>query len=409
VKAPHGALAALLAVLGGVLASGCRSLDSSSYNLRELHEEDGAPRPYNAVMSPAEYLLSSVASGFAGFARLGGEAIGVEGSGAGGASTEAREPTTYVEAPRRRAIEELLALESFDTREPEVWAVQAELGVWLAQRSTQPVERLVAVRMLAAVAAELGDVRPSSAGPVLERATGAAETGAAETGAGATADGAPDTGAALAALWRELESAAKAENGAAIRKALAPWIPAEQGLDATRRLVRMTALLARRTEAGGARKLLVEAARGYGRQACALGLEFALEDPAPDVAQLAATTCTVLEPRRAFGLAAAASEGGRFDVVEGVIRGLLAVGLPEGQEDGAARDAWLELFLMHASIDLGTLPGACFGALAAFAPTDLDTLRIEEWRQWFEARRAADLGVDGSESDPSAAATGAPR
>lgn len=399
-NAPLRARTALSTALVGLLA-GCSSLAATEHNIRELHDADGSPRAYNA----------SVESDF-GFAvgRLvesvfGGASTSIPADPDGGRDDAEIEDAAGVETrthrlvddPRRKARRELLELEAFSTTRPGVWPVQAELAAWLAVESTQPVERFVALRLVGRVARALGEVRPAAVGELLR-----AESG----DPGAVAERDAEVSARLAVLLDELVAALAADDAATVRTALLAWPPSEQRLDATRRLLRLCSSLAGRA-AGESRALLEQGARAYARHACALALEAALADPAPDVARLAATLSVELEPRRAFSLASTASQVGRLDVVEGVVRGLLATGLPADQDDGRALVAWLELLVDHLEGDSLTLAAPCAEALARFAPGDLETLRPEQWRARVAELRAALPPVESSGDGASGGGTSA--
>lgn len=374
VNAPLRARSALATTLAALLV-GCGSLAATEHNVRELHEEDGSPRAFNAsVDSDFGYLIAQITGNLLGTpapveSRAGDD--GTEGDAAqGDVATRTRR---LVDDPRRRALRELLELEEFDTQ-ARAWPIQAELGAWLAVEATQPVERFVAVRLVGTVARQLEGVFPSRTAAVLESA-------GASTDAAALSEGLSD-------LLGSLDYAIVRNDPETARTALLAWPPKDQGLDATRRLLRTCRLLAPRAS-GEVRSLLEQGARAYARHACAIALEEAIADPSPDVSGLAAGIVCELEPERAFSIATTASELGRLGIVEGVVRSVLEHGLPEGQADGPALDAWLELFLLHAEGDALTLASPCLRALSRFAPTDLDTMRAEAWTAWFEDYRRA--------------------
>lgn len=382
VNAPLRARTALATTLAALLV-GCGSLAATEHNIRELHQEDGSPRAFNAsVDSDFGYLIGQITGRVLGTPlQLEGGARdeGADGDAEGGdVATRTRR---LVDDPRRRALRELLELEDFDVG-GRAWPAQAELGAWLAVESTQPVERFVAVRLVGAVADELGGVLPSRTAAVLSATEAARSPEAVSEG--------------LSELLGSLEFAIVRDDAQVARDALLAWPPSEQRLDATRRLLRLCRLLVPRAD-GEVRALLEQGARAYARHACAIALEEALADPSPEVAGLAAELVCGLEPERAFAIATTASELGRLKIVEGVVRSVLEHGLPDQQAEGPALEAWLELLLIHAEGDALTLASPCLRALSRFAPTDLDTLRAEEWTAWFtqyrreqvEARAAA--------------------
>lgn len=376
-NAPLRARSALATTLAALLV-GCGSLAATEHNLRELHEEDGSPRAFNAsVDSDFGYLIGRITG------RVLGTPLQLEThEGAEDDRDVATRTRRLVEDPRRRALRELLELEEFDTA-GRAWPVQAELGAWLAVDASQPVERLVAVRLVGEVARVLGDVHPSRTAAVL---SGTEPARTPEEVSGGLSD-----------LLGSLDYAIVREDPATARDALLAWPPSEQRLDATRRLLRTCSLLVPRAS-GEVRALLEQGARAYARHACAIALEEALADPAPEVSGLAAELVCGLEPERAFAIATTASELGRLGIVEGVVRSVLEHGLPAGQADGPALEAWLELLIVHAEGDALTLASPCLRALSRFAPTDLDTLRAEEWTAWFADYRREQVEARAAEA-----------
>jgi len=345
---------AAVAALGGALC-GCGTLESSAWNIRQLHEGDGSPRPVAAVMSGFEYGLRTAL----------GELPVLDESGA---DPEGK-PAGRVTNPRRRALAELLELEEYDSRDDDARWLQAELAAWLAVEADPMVERLTAVRLLGRVAFVLGDVAPVAA-PL------APEVDPAESSA------------ALLALVRDLGAAARAGEAERVAELLRPFAPDLQDRESGRRLLRACALLTHDAE-GSARAVLARAADQYARRVVALALREALDDSRRPVRAEAHRLVVRVEPAAAYGLATAAADRGDTDDLEAVFASLLAIGLPAEDASGARRVEWLRLFTLHSSGDVfasypGALPTTACRCLARFSGAGFSTLRSEDWVAWFE-------------------------
>lgn len=368
---------AAVAALGGALCA-CGTLESNAWNVRQLHESDGSPRPVAAVMSGFEYGLRTSL----------GELPVLDESGA---DPEGK-PAGRVTNPRRRALSELLELEEYDSRDDDARWLQAELAAWLAVDADPTVERLTAVRVLGRVATVLGDVTPVAA-------PAAPEVDAAESSA------------ALLALVRDLGAAARAGEAERLADLLRPFAPDLQGRESGRRLLRACALLTHEAE-GGAGAVLARAADQYARRVAALALRAALDDPRREVRAEAHRLVVRLEPEAAYGLATAAADRGDTDALEAVFASLLVTGLPAEDDSNARRVEWLRLFTLHSSGDVfasypGALPTTACRCLARFSGAGLSTLRSEEWVAWFE-RNHGPLEGDPVDASAESSATGGP-
>ncbi|MEZ5976798.1 MAG: hypothetical protein R3F34_01070 [Planctomycetota bacterium] len=177
---------------------------------------------------------------------------------------------------------------------------------------------------------------------------------------------------------------------ARIREVLARWPARELELATTRRLVRALSLLSR-AASGDTAELLRDAARAHMREACRTALLRALDDRADVVAAEAVDAVLDIDPARAFATASRAFEAGRVDVLGAALEHVADHGLPEGDDEGEARERWFELLVRAASLDLeaGAVPAVACRALARVSGSGLDTLRYEEWEAWLDERRAA--------------------
>jgi hypothetical protein len=368
--------AAVAASMGWLAA--CSSLESTAWNVRQLHEDDGSPRPVAAVMTGIEYSLRSSIGGLPG---LGDAAAGPEDK-----------PVGRVSSPRRRALSELLELEEHSVRDFDARCLQAELASWLATSADPTVERLVAVRVAGKVASELGDVAP-----VANRETEVVK----------------HSGDDLLALVRELSTSARANDAARIAQLVGPFEPRTLELDAARRLLRACALLSHEAD-GRAADALRRASDGYARRCVELALGVALADPQRDVRAEAHRHVALLEPDAAFALAESAAERSDFAALEEVLRALLIAGLPSAAAGDDAQDdslaGWLALFVAHVDSDLspqfvGGLPAAAARCLERFSGSGRSGLRPEDWRAWYATRSGAAERTNDPSVDESANAT----
>jgi hypothetical protein len=351
----------------------CSSLESTAWNVRQLHEDDGSPRPVAAVMSGIEYSLRSSIDGLPGL-----------GSAAGGPEDK---PVGRVSTPRRRALTELLELEEHAPSDFDARSQQAELASWLATSADPTVERIVAVRIAGRVALELGDVAPIASRTLVPTAHSADE---------------------LLALVRDIDRAARNGDAARIAELVGPFEPSTLDLDAARRLLRACALLSHVAD-GRASRALQLASDGYARRCVELALGAALADERSEVRAEAHRHVALLEPSAAYEIADAAATRSDFAALEGVLRAVLITGLPEPTpiEESAPSEEfarWMGLFVVHVDSEtspefMGGLPAAAARCLERFSGSGRSGLRPEVWRAWYTERFAASDAL-APESEP---------
>jgi hypothetical protein len=361
----------------------CSSLESTAWNVRQLHEDDGSPRPVAAVMSGIEYSLRSSIDGLPGL-----------GKATGGPEDK---PVGRVSSPRRRALTELLELEEHSVGDFDARSQQAELASWLATSADPTVERLVAVRIAGRVALEFGDVAPVASQALAPTAHSADE---------------------LLALVRDLDRAARDGDAARIAELVGPFEPRTLDLDAARRLVRACSLLSHVAD-GRASRALQLASDGYARRCVELALGAALADERREVRAEAHRHVALVEPTAAFELADAAARRSDFAALEEVLRAVLITGLPVQIPNAAAEPSdeylrWMRLLVAHVDPDtspdfMGGLPAAAARCLERYSGSGRTGLRPEVWRAWY-AEQFADGDAPESESElitPDAATDGA--
>jgi hypothetical protein len=365
---PMRRLSTLLLISSALLAAGCRGPARAAHDIRALHGSDGS------VLSNAR-LSGTLTSGRGAAPRtgLGAWVLQVaypEEFGAGDllhhAGIERR--AQRVGRPQARCLEALLVLDRDRRTDRVSIGTRVELAAFLAERSRSKLVRERAVRLLGGEAAALGltdfvQAVPDagSAGEVRARFEAlAAATAALEAGGSLTALAEPARGLAQAPL--ELED--------------------------LRRVLRVATALAEALtrsdyEAAGLAELHQAGLRGC--VSAALGR--AVRDPAPVVAAAAVEQVLALDRSRLYELLGDALELSLWEIAAVCCESLLADGLPEGDPP---LDLWLERLVLITqtvddveSVEDGRLRLLAAETLGALAPTDLESLRSEDWMRWY--------------------------
>ena len=361
---------------------GCHSVDARVWNLKQLHADTGQHKYSGALEGEFEFFLRHVVT-----APL----------TATGAKLADKAPVR-IDDPAGECLDELIALESLDSHNERTAAVQIEWESRMAGEDPWVLSRERALAALGAHGARLGAVVPAA--PAAEPAPAGPEA----------------VSSALAALvksarpWidgaRTKSATAKADLAAACE--LLAELPLD--LSGARRALRVTTDVwvqagTRRPDA----QPIADLVHALERSAIARALAHGLDDEAPR-ARAAALTAGV----ESGGTAVLASYLPRLhDEQDPQVLARLCLTVREHGVPGAAhgdeaarhtRELWLA-GLMHLAIERpeSVVRVAAMQALADASESGLASLREEDWRRWWDARRSAAHGGAGSSGTPGGA------
>jgi hypothetical protein len=362
-------LGPLAAVLVLVLLSSCRAVDVRAYNLDQLHGGDGHHHYSAALEGSFEYYFRHV--------------IAPALTGPKGALTK-KSPSS-VKDPAQTCLEELLALEKLDVSERTTRARTIQWSARLAADDSSLLSRERALYVLARAAAPLGHLLP--VGPAKERPVSAPDAVSSALGS-------------LVAAARPLlglsgwDATAEADLAAALE--LVRGLNLD--LDGARRSLEVCCTLAARAgwegRGSGIAQLVTDLERSCVSRAIARGLS----DDAPRTQAAAIEACEAVAGHGVLAgllLQGAAQPRTPALVLGRILERLRAGGLVrESPEPGAPGPAQLVEEQLKALYHIATdreepeLRAAAMSALSAVSGSGLQSLREEDWQEWWNLRTA---------------------
>jgi hypothetical protein len=360
---PRWPLALLLLALPA-----CRSADEESRDLRALHAEDGSLRTRIPRLLLPHAVTSALESGelepWLDFCTVG--ALPLEPETAALAEDDPGRFPRGVKRPAERTIDRFSSLAARDPDWSYVAGLQVEWAGTLVTSSGSQVVRERAVEVLAEAARRLGvtalsppPARPTPAPWLRER---------------------------LSALGTAAGETLRGGDGAAVSAALAQLSPAQLDLDAALAVLRATTLLGRALPREARGTQWAERHAEGERRVISLALAAALEDPADFVAARALEAHVALDRGQLFDHLRRSLTSGRWQSVHTALQSIIDEGPPAGEPP---LDVWIELIVGATQAPVGDGPAAgaarlaACRALARIAPTELRSLRPEDWVVWY--------------------------
>lgn len=347
----------LLAGLGLLLLGACRSVESTAWNLRELHSEDGSVALEGRTMSSLSFTFR--------------RSFGALSSSLLPEST----PERPIDKPRRKVLRELGRMSELPSETGRQAGLQVELATWLGLNEPAPMARELCIGILVRAAERLE--LDSSWAAQTEAPSGPA-----------------DVAAQLRPL---LESEEAAERRAALESLDALALDVE---GARRLLFGLNELLRQPAKFAGMADLVRQRHEELQKRCVALALELAHEDPSDRVRAAALPVRLAWYPERQYADLRECLVGGRLESMTVLLRYLAQNGLPGGLESGQEYEDWLDLLVGCTDLGYGPVVVAGLRALdRATAHLDLPadqapprgTLRGEEWFLWMRFRRDQSL------------------
>ncbi|MBK7877514.1 MAG: hypothetical protein IPJ77_17585 [Planctomycetes bacterium] len=366
--------AALLVFLA--LGAGCKSLESKTWNLSQLHDDGSRHRYHGALQSDFEYVLRHDVAGV------------LRGAGA----RFAEKGASGIDDPSQRCLENLVDLERYPAKTKREEALRVE---WLARLAVACPSRLSRER----AALALGPI-----GATIEAGVPVGLAKDAETAGAAVVSN------AAAALVRAVRGAIdpkalQSEGGPPAPTIDAACVALEAlvlDLDGARRALAATGELATVRGLGAdARARIEQVSLDLERRLVRQALASALKDPEP-IVRAAAVEASVA----CAGLSVVDSMILHFEreqAPEVVVRVLALVrrrGLPDAPAtlEPRARAEWRDRQLQALYALLVTRPEsevhvAAMLALSRVADAGFQSLREEDWQAWFQRRRSSPATV----------------
>lgn len=348
----------LLLAAAALLALGaCRTVESTAWNLRELHNEDGSVALQGRTMSSL---------GFAFRRSFGALSASMLPEAA---------PERPIDEPRRKILRELGRMNTLPSATGRQAGLQVELATWLGLNEPAPMARELCIGLLTKAAERL-ELEPEWAVPTAEPS------------------GPEDVAAQLRPL---LES----EDAEARRAALESIDAMALDVEGARRLLfGLNELLRQPAKFAGMVDLVRQRHEELQRRCVALALTLAQEDPSDRVRAAALPVRLAWYPERQRAELVACLEGVRLESMTVVLRHLAENGLPGDVESGPEYEDWLDLLV--GCTDLGYGPVVIAGLRALDRATEhlelpfdqappRGTLRAEEWFLWMRFRRDQSL------------------
>lgn len=340
-----------------MLLGACRSVESTAWNLRELHAEDGSValegRPMSAVNFTFRRSFGSLTPSL----------------------LPESAPERPIDDPRRKVLRELGRMSELPSETGRQAGLQVELATWLGLNEPAPMARELCVGILASAAERL-DVESTWATPAA----------------------APSEPADVAAQLRPLlESEDPEERRASLESLDAMALDVE---GARRLLFALNELLRQPAKFAGMANLVRQRHEEFQKRCVALALNLAHEDPSDRVRAAALPARLAWYPEQQYADLRECLLGGRLESMTVLLRYLVENGLPGGLEAGQEYEDWLDLLV--GCTDLGYGPVVVGGLRALDRATEhLDlppeqapprgTLRGEEWFLWMRFRRDQSL------------------
>lgn len=347
----------LLAGLGLLLLGACRSVESTAWNLRELHTEDGSVALEGRTMSSLSFAVRR---------NVGALYTGLLPESA---------PERPIDKPRRKVLRELGRMSEYPSKTGRQAGLQVELATWLGLNEPAPVAREMCIGILVKAAERL-ELESSWAVPPQEYS------------------GPGDVAAQLRPL---LESADTAERRAALENLDAMALDVE---GARRVLFGLNELLRQPAKFAGMADLVRQRHEELQKRCVALALSLAHDDPSDRVRAAALPVRLAWYPEQRFADLRACLASGRLESMTVLLRFVAENGLPGGLEAGQEYEDWLDLLV--SCTDLGYGPVVVAGLRALDRATEhLDlppdqapprgTMRSEKWYLWMRSRRDLSL------------------
>jgi hypothetical protein len=353
-------------MLGLLGLAGCRSMESTAWNLRELHTDDGSVALEGRLMSPAVFAVRR------SFGTLSASIL-----------PEAKPPRP-IDEPRRKILSELDHLRDEPVQTGREAGLLVELTTWLGLNEPAPMARELCVDLLVRAARRL-ELGPDWAEP---------PTAASSPG---------DVAAQLRPL---LES----EDDAERRAALEGLDPMELDVEGARRLLfGLNELLRQPSRFAGMADLVRKRHEELQRRCVALALGLAHEDPADRVRAAALPLRLEWYPERQRDDLVDCLDGGRLVSMTVILRHVAEHGLPGSLEAGPEYEEWLDLLagctdlgygpvvvaglraLDRVTAHLPSVPEAGSPSAETWMAPPRGTLRAEDWFLWMRYRRTQSL------------------
>ncbi|MHC4379169.1 MAG: hypothetical protein ACYS26_21420 [Planctomycetota bacterium] len=340
-----------------LLLGACRSVESTAWNLRELHTEDGSVALEGRTMSSLSFAFRR---------SFGPLTPGLLPESA---------PERPIDKPRRKVLRELGHMSEFPSKTGRQAGLQVELATWLGLNEPAPMARELSVGILVQAAERL-ELESSWAVP---------------------SQGTSGPGDVAAQLRPLLESEDAAERRAALEGLDAMALDVE---GARRLLFGLNELLRQPRKFVGMADLVRQRHEELQKRCVALALSLAHDDPSDRVRAAALPVRLGWYPDRQYADLRECLVAGRLESMTVLLRFLAENGLPGGLEAGEEYEDWLDLLV--GCTDLGYGPVVVAGLRALDRATEhLDlppdqapprgTLRGEEWFLWMRFRRDQSL------------------
>ena len=367
----------------------CNSIDAKVYNLDQLHHDDGRISYSAALMSDGEFLLRRA---FSASAPL-------------GKSFEFPDrDEEFVSDPSGACLELLLDLESFSSRDLYNLALLTEIYAWLAVGDPYILSRERCVLALGQIGRSLGVARPLSAPAEEEQPTAeelgdkladliaafAAQMGQANSVDSVTAPGSEPSNETQATAAPELEAACQA------------LAQLDYGITAGRRILRTGAVLIDSAPRNAKEfEPLRDLVRDVAQRMTAIALGEASNDEKGIVRAAAIHAWVECTGNRVGELLVAALRDQDPLVMHQLMREITKHGLPQSEHSMDAEELrqwkrnWISNLVTVSRTPLnGEVSIAACQALHRVTGAGFESLRTEDWVDWWEDQLQSEIGED---------------